>query len=171
MISMDKWAELDEPISVEKGLGKEGYKALLGKIRPLIVQAEANEYRFQPELSYLPPQNRKQAKPSAFLLKQLLEKFPAVAPDWAPLPTALPIEAVPAALSNGLSAPVPPPPSAYPTHWYNLIHRLASRVHTDIQAVSTGSSPLSYSRNIALAIGLNKGIESEPQLNRGQQNQ
>lgn len=55
VISMDKWAELDEPISVEKGLGKEGYKALLGKIRPLIVQAEANEYRFQPELSYLPP--------------------------------------------------------------------------------------------------------------------
>jgi hypothetical protein len=58
-----------------------------------------------------------------------------------------------------------------PTHWYRLIHRLAWRVHTDIQAVSTGSSPLGYSRNIALAIGLNKGIELEPQLDRGQQNQ
>lgn len=55
VISMDKWGDLDEPMSVEKGLGKEGYQALLAKIRPLIVQSESNEYRFQPELSYLPP--------------------------------------------------------------------------------------------------------------------
>jgi hypothetical protein len=55
VIAMDKWAELDEPFGVEKGLGKEGYQALLGKVRPLIVQAEVNEYRFQPDLSYLPP--------------------------------------------------------------------------------------------------------------------
>ena len=52
---MEKWADLDEPIGVEKVLGKEGYQALLAKIRPLIMQAEVNEYRFQPELSYLPP--------------------------------------------------------------------------------------------------------------------
>jgi hypothetical protein len=55
VISMDKWADLDEPMGVEKALGKEGYHALLAKIRPLIVQSEYNEYRFQPELSYLPP--------------------------------------------------------------------------------------------------------------------
>jgi hypothetical protein len=55
VIAMDKWAELDEPIGIEKALGKEGYQALLGKIRPLTVQAEVNEYRFEPDLSYLPP--------------------------------------------------------------------------------------------------------------------
>ncbi len=55
VISMDKWADLDEPLGVEKGLGKEGYQALVAKVRPLIVQSEYNEYRFQPELSYLPP--------------------------------------------------------------------------------------------------------------------
>ena len=55
VISMDKWADLDEPMGVEKALGKEGYQALLAKIRPLIAQSEYNEYRFQPDLSYLPP--------------------------------------------------------------------------------------------------------------------
>jgi hypothetical protein len=54
VIAMDKWAELDEPFGIEKALGKDGYKALLGKVRPLIIQSEVNEYRFQPELSYLP---------------------------------------------------------------------------------------------------------------------
>ena len=55
VIAMDKWAELDEPFGIEKALGKDGYKALLVKIRPLIIRSEVNEYRFQPELSYLPP--------------------------------------------------------------------------------------------------------------------
>lgn len=55
VIAMDKWADLDEPFGIEKALGKDGYQALLQKVRPLIVQAEVNEYRFQPELSYLPP--------------------------------------------------------------------------------------------------------------------
>lgn len=55
VIAMDKWAELDEPFGIEKALGKDGYKALLGKIRPLIISSEVNEYRFQPELSYLSP--------------------------------------------------------------------------------------------------------------------
>jgi hypothetical protein len=57
--SMDKWAELDEPFGIEKALGKDGYKALLGKVRPLIIQSDVNEYRFQPELSYLPPSSAK----------------------------------------------------------------------------------------------------------------
>jgi hypothetical protein len=54
VIAMDKWAELDEPFGIEKALGKDDYKALLGKVRPLIIKSEVNEYRFQPELSYLP---------------------------------------------------------------------------------------------------------------------
>ena len=54
VIAMGKWAEFDEPFGIEKALGKDGYKALLGKVRPLIIQSEVNEYRFQPELSYLP---------------------------------------------------------------------------------------------------------------------
>jgi hypothetical protein len=55
VVEMEKWAQLDEPFGVEKGVGKDGYQALLGKIRPLIVQAEVNEYRFEADLSYLPP--------------------------------------------------------------------------------------------------------------------
>ncbi len=54
VIAMDKWADLDGLIGIEKALGKDGYHALVTKVRPLIVQAEVNEYRFQPELSYLP---------------------------------------------------------------------------------------------------------------------
>jgi len=59
VIAMDNWAALDEPFGIEKALGKDGYKALLGKVRPLIIQSEVNEYRFQPELSYLPPASAK----------------------------------------------------------------------------------------------------------------
>jgi hypothetical protein len=55
VIAMDKWAELDDSVGVEKALGKEGYQTLLGKVRPLIVQAEVNQYRFEADLSYLPP--------------------------------------------------------------------------------------------------------------------
>jgi hypothetical protein len=55
VVGMDSWADLDSDFGVEKGLGKEGYQNLLGKIRPLIVSSEANIYRYEPELSYLPP--------------------------------------------------------------------------------------------------------------------
>jgi hypothetical protein len=55
VVSMDSWGDLDTGVGVSKGLGKEGYQALLQKVRPLIVQAVVNEYRFMPELSYLPP--------------------------------------------------------------------------------------------------------------------
>lgn len=59
VVAMDKWGELDEPMGIEKALGKEGYQALLVKVRPLIVQAEVNEYRFESDLSYLPPVSAK----------------------------------------------------------------------------------------------------------------
>jgi len=55
VVAMDSWGELDGDVGIQKGLGKEGYQALLYKVRPLVVQSEVNEYRFQPELSYLPP--------------------------------------------------------------------------------------------------------------------
>lgn len=55
VVAMDGWGDLDGDVGIQKGLGKEGYQALLEKVRPLIVQAEVNEYRFQPDLSYLPP--------------------------------------------------------------------------------------------------------------------
>jgi hypothetical protein len=59
VIAMDKWAELDDSVGIEKALGKEGYQALLGKVRPLVEQAEVNEYRFESDLSYLPPATTK----------------------------------------------------------------------------------------------------------------
>ncbi len=52
---MNNWADLDGGFGVEKGLGKEGYQALLVKVRQLIVQAEVDEYRYEPDLSYLAP--------------------------------------------------------------------------------------------------------------------
>jgi len=55
VVAMDGWGDLDGDVGIQKALGKEGYQALLDKVRPLIVQAEVNEYRFQPDLSYLPP--------------------------------------------------------------------------------------------------------------------
>jgi quinol monooxygenase YgiN len=54
IVPMDSWGDLDGGMAIEKGLGKEGYQALLDKVRPLIVQSVVNEYRFMPELSYLP---------------------------------------------------------------------------------------------------------------------
>jgi hypothetical protein len=52
---LSSWADLDGGFGAEKGLGKEGYQALLNKVRPLIVSSEYNVYRFEPDLSYLPP--------------------------------------------------------------------------------------------------------------------
>jgi hypothetical protein len=54
VVALDSWADLDGDYGVEKGLGKEGYQALLAKTRPLVIQADANIYRFMPEISYLP---------------------------------------------------------------------------------------------------------------------
>jgi hypothetical protein len=52
---MSAWADFDGGFGVEKALGKEGYQNLLNKVRPLIVESQADVYSFQPELSYLPP--------------------------------------------------------------------------------------------------------------------
>ena len=55
VVNMDSWADLDGDFGVQKGLGKDGYQALMEKVRPLVVQSVVNEYRFLPEISYLPP--------------------------------------------------------------------------------------------------------------------
>lgn len=52
---MTNWADFDGDFAVEKGLGKEGYQALLVKVRALIASSQYDVYRFQPDLSYLPP--------------------------------------------------------------------------------------------------------------------
>jgi hypothetical protein len=59
IVAMDSWADLDGDFGVEKGLGKEGYQALLDKVRPLVAQSVVNQYRFLPEISYLPPPTAK----------------------------------------------------------------------------------------------------------------
>lgn len=55
IVDMNSWGDLDTGVGVQKGLGKEGYQALLDKVRPLIVQSVVNEYRSLPDISYLPP--------------------------------------------------------------------------------------------------------------------
>ena len=54
-VGLNKWAELDEPFGVAKALGQDGYQRLLTKIRSLLLESEYNVYRFQRDLSYLPP--------------------------------------------------------------------------------------------------------------------
>lgn len=51
----NNWADLDDTIGAEKGLGKEGYQALVNQVRALIVQSEFIIYRYEPDESYLPP--------------------------------------------------------------------------------------------------------------------
>jgi hypothetical protein len=55
VVGFDKWADIDDSIGLEKGIGHEAYQKFLEKLRPLVVNTEVNIYRFQPDLSYLPP--------------------------------------------------------------------------------------------------------------------
>lgn len=59
VLGFDKWADLDEGVGAQKALGKDGYQGLLVKVRPLIVSSQSDVYRFQPDLSYLPPATAK----------------------------------------------------------------------------------------------------------------
>jgi quinol monooxygenase YgiN len=59
IVAMDSWGDLDGGVGIQKALGKDGYEALLEKVRPLVVQSVVNEYRFLPEVSYLPPATAK----------------------------------------------------------------------------------------------------------------
>jgi hypothetical protein len=51
----NSWADLDAGIGAQKGLSKEDYQALLDKVRTLITQSEYDVYRYEPDVSYLPP--------------------------------------------------------------------------------------------------------------------
>ncbi len=53
------WADLDGSIGAEKGLGKDGYQAMVDKVRALIVQSQFIIYRYAPDQSYLPPPTAK----------------------------------------------------------------------------------------------------------------
>jgi antibiotic biosynthesis monooxygenase (ABM) superfamily enzyme len=54
VVGFSNWADLDDTIGAEKGLGKDGYQALLSQVRALIVQSEYIIYRYEPDESYLP---------------------------------------------------------------------------------------------------------------------
>jgi hypothetical protein len=49
---LDKWADLDGGLRIQKAMGEEGYQRFLGKLRPLIVESEADIFRFMPDSSY-----------------------------------------------------------------------------------------------------------------------
>jgi hypothetical protein len=50
----EKWAALDGPDPASQAMGEEALARYRMKIRPLIVEAHEDVYRFRPELSYLP---------------------------------------------------------------------------------------------------------------------
>lgn len=59
VLGFNNWADLDDGLGARKALGKEGYQSLLLKLDPLIIGSESDIYRFQPDLSYLPPSTAK----------------------------------------------------------------------------------------------------------------
>ena len=59
VLGFNNWADLDGGLGVQKALGKEGYHSFLLKLTPLIVSSQFDIYRFQPDLSYLPPTTAK----------------------------------------------------------------------------------------------------------------
>ncbi len=54
VVGFNNWADLDDTIGAEKGLGKDGYQALVNQVRALIVSSDFIIYRYEPDLSYLP---------------------------------------------------------------------------------------------------------------------
>jgi hypothetical protein len=55
IIGINNWAEFDGTVGLEKGIGKDAYREFLKKLRPLVASTQTDIYRFQPDLSYLPP--------------------------------------------------------------------------------------------------------------------
>ena len=55
VVGFNNWADLDAGVGAEKGLSKDDYKALVDKVHELIVSSNFILYRYQPDLSYLPP--------------------------------------------------------------------------------------------------------------------
>jgi hypothetical protein len=48
------WADLDGGLPIQKAMGEEGYQRFLAKLRPLIIESEADVFRFVPDSSYSP---------------------------------------------------------------------------------------------------------------------
>jgi hypothetical protein len=55
-VGLNSWADLDGPLSIEKGMGAEAYQKYLAKIRPLLGKTEYTIYSFMPALSNMPAQ-------------------------------------------------------------------------------------------------------------------
>jgi hypothetical protein len=55
----NSWADLDAGVGAQKALSKDDYQALLDKVRASATGSEYDIYRFQPDLSYLPPPTAK----------------------------------------------------------------------------------------------------------------
>jgi hypothetical protein len=53
-LGLNGWADMDEPIGIQKGMSAEAYKAYLAKASSMLESVEYTIWRFQPELSYLP---------------------------------------------------------------------------------------------------------------------
>jgi hypothetical protein len=51
---INSWADLDGGLPIQKAMGEEGYQRFLAKLRPLIIESEANVFRFVPDSSYSP---------------------------------------------------------------------------------------------------------------------
>jgi len=54
LIGIDNWAFFDRPDPIAAAMGNEAYQRYGAKIRPAMVEASEEVYRFRPELSYLP---------------------------------------------------------------------------------------------------------------------
>ncbi len=52
---INSWADLDEMPSYIKAMGDAKYKAYVAKTSSMITRAEVNVYRYQADLSYMPP--------------------------------------------------------------------------------------------------------------------
>ena len=52
-VGMDKWADLDGPNPLVKGLGEQGYQAYLAKLTPLIYRSQFDMYRYLADSSYV----------------------------------------------------------------------------------------------------------------------
>jgi hypothetical protein len=50
---LDKWADLDGPSSLQKGLGEQGYQDYLAKLSALIYRSQFDVYRYLPDASYV----------------------------------------------------------------------------------------------------------------------
>jgi hypothetical protein len=54
-LGLNGWGELDGPIGAEKAMSASEFKAFQAKLSPLIESTEWSMWKYEPELSYIPP--------------------------------------------------------------------------------------------------------------------